>query len=233
MDIRTSRKAAVRGRYGEGVTVVLDDDSEIECDRVVATLGRTPNTDAIGLETVGLEGGGHLEIDEHCHVRGAEPWLYAIGDVNGHGLLTHMGKYHGRIAADVILGKDARLDPVADGPPAPHVYFTDPQVAAVGYTLADAEAKGLNVRAVDVPTGGNAGGLFYGVDAPGTTRFVVDEDRRVLVGATFVGAEVTDFLHAATIAVVAEVPLERLRHAVPSFPTRSEVWLGLLETYGL
>jgi pyruvate/2-oxoglutarate dehydrogenase complex dihydrolipoamide dehydrogenase (E3) component len=113
------------------------------------------------------------------------------------------------------------------------VIFTDPQVCAVGHTLASAQAAGLNVRAVDVATQGNAGASFYGREARGTARLVVDEDRGVIAGATFTGPEIADFLHAATIAVVGDVPLERLVHAVPSFPTRSEVWLYLLEAYGL
>ena len=233
VDIRTGRNVKeVRPRDGGGVTVVLDDDSTVDCDRVVATLGRTPNTDAIGLETVGLEPGKGIEVDDRLRVPG-HAWLYAIGDVNQRQILTHMGKYQGRIAADVILGKPAHLDRLADGPPPPRVVFSDPQVAAVGHTTRTAEAAGLNVRAVDVTTSGNAGGSFYGRDAPGTTRILVDEDRKVIVGATFTGAEVADFVHAATIAIVGEVPLERLWHAVPSFPTRSELWLKLLEKYGL
>jgi pyruvate/2-oxoglutarate dehydrogenase complex dihydrolipoamide dehydrogenase (E3) component len=233
VDVRTGRKvASVRGNSGEGVVVVLDDGAEVPCDHVVAALGRTPNTDAIGLESIGLEGGGMIEVDDQLRVAG-HPWLYAIGDVIPHALLTHMGKYQARIASDVILGKDIRMSPLTDGPPPPRVVFTDPQVAAVGHTLKTAQDAGLNVRAVDVTTSGNAGGSFYGHDAPGTTRIVVDEDRRVIVGATFVGAEVADYVHAATIAIVGEVPLERLWHAVPSFPTRSELWLKLLEKYGL
>ncbi len=160
-------------------------------------------------------------------------WLYAIGDANGHALLTHMGKYQARLAAAVILGGGARLDVLADGPLAPRVVFTEPQVAAVGHTLESALAAGIDAKAVDGETSGSAGGSFYGRGAPGTTRLVVDEQRRLLVGATFVGADVHEFVHAATIAIVAEVTLDRLRHAVPPFPTRSEIWLGLLEEYGL
>jgi dihydrolipoamide dehydrogenase len=146
-----------------------------------------------------------------------------------------MGKYQARIAADVILGHDsACLPSTADGTRSPRVIFTDPHVAAVGYTLDAAEQDGLNVRAVDVSTQGNAGASFYGRDdARGTTRLVVDDDREVIVGATFTGPEVSEFLHAATIAVVGEVPLSRLFHAVPAFPTRSEVWLYLMEALGL
>jgi dihydrolipoamide dehydrogenase len=227
-DVRTGVKArAVRAGGGE-VAVELEDGAGLTADELLVAIGRKPVTDDIGLDTVGIEPGKPIEVDDRMR---ANDWLYAIGDVNGRVLLTHMGKYQGRVAADVILGRDARV--VEDGIRSPRVIFTDPQVAAVGYTLGAARDAGLNVRAVDVSTQGVAGGSYYGRDAPGTCRLVVDEDRRVLAGATFTGFEVADFLHAATIAVVGEVPLERLWHAVPSFPTRSEVWLRLLEEYGL
>jgi dihydrolipoamide dehydrogenase len=161
----------------------------------------------------------------------AHDWLYAVGDVNGRVLLTHMGKYQARIASDHILGKDVELR--SDGAQSPRVIFTDPQVAAVGHTADSAREAGLDVRVVEVPSGGNAGGSFYGRGAPGTARIVVDERRGVIVGATLTGPDIGDFLQAATIAVIGEVPLTRLWHAVPSFPTRSELWLRLLERYGL
>ncbi len=142
-----------------------------------------------------------------------------------------MGKYQARLAADAILGKEVRLR--SDGAASPRVIFTEPQVGAVGLTLAGAEEAGLNVRSVDVETSGNAGGSFVGRGAAGTARLVVDEDRRVVVGATITGAEIAEALHAATIAVVGEVSLDDLWHAVPAFPTRSELWLRLLEAYGM
>ncbi len=152
--------------------------------------------------------------------------------MNGRALLTHMGKYQARVAADTILGED-RSCIVVDGLRSPRVIFTDPQVAAVGYTLAAAREAGLDVRAADVSTQGNAGSSYYGRDAAGTARLVVDEERRIVVGATFTGAEVADFLQAATIAVVGEVTIDQLFHAVPAFPTRSELWLYLLEQLGV
>jgi pyruvate/2-oxoglutarate dehydrogenase complex dihydrolipoamide dehydrogenase (E3) component len=158
-------------------------------------------------------------------------WLYAVGDVNGRSLLTHMGKYQARICVDHILGK--RVAATADKAGSPRVVFTEPQVAAVGMTLEVAEENGLDVRAVDVETAANAGASFIGRGAVGTSRIVVDENRGVIVGATFVGPQIAESLHAATIAVTAEIPLERLWHAVPAFPTRSEIWLKLLEKYGL
>jgi len=143
-----------------------------------------------------------------------------------------MGKHQGRIAADNILGRDVTCTK-ADGPLAPRVIFTDPQVAAVGHTTKTAEDAGLSPRVIDIPTSGNAGGSFYGHDAPGTSRLLIDPERRVIVGATITGAEVADMLHAATIAIVGEIPLERLRHATPCFPTRSEIWLSLLGDAGV
>ncbi|HYP48805.1 MAG TPA: NAD(P)/FAD-dependent oxidoreductase [Thermoleophilaceae bacterium] len=228
VDVRTGAKAtAVRAAQG-GVTIELEQGELASADELLVAIGRKPVTDDIGLDTVGLEPGKSIEVDDQMKAR---DWLYAIGDVNGRVLLTHMGKYQARVAADVILGKDARV--THDGPISPRVIFTDPQVAAVGHTLASAEEAGLRVRAVDVPTASVAGASFYGRGAPGTSRLVVDEDRGVLAGATFTGPEVGELLHAATIALVAEVPLERLVHAVPSYPTRSEVWLNLLQEYGL
>ena len=155
-------------------------------------------------------------------------WLYAIGDVNGKALFTHMGKYQARIAADHLLGHDHVLAHGADGKLSPRVIFTEPQVAAVGHTTETRRAGGPDRRRSSRPsTSGNAGGSFYGRNAPGTTRWIVDRERRIVVGCTITGAEIADFLHAATIAIVGEVPLERLRHAIPSFPTRSEIWLKL------
>ena len=152
-----------------------------------------------------------------------------MGDVNGRALFTHMGKYQARVAADHVLGRDTAEEHGADGPLAPRVVFSDPQVAAVGHTSETAEQAGIDVEIVEVETSGNAGGSYWGRNATGTSRLVIDKARGVVIGATFTGAEVQDFLHAATIAVVGEVPVTRLRHAMPAFPTRSEIWLNLLE----
>ncbi|HET9242780.1 MAG TPA: NAD(P)/FAD-dependent oxidoreductase [Gaiella sp.] len=229
VDVRLRTSVAEVSRNGS-VRLGLDDGDVVEADELLVAIGRTPRTSDVGLETVGLEPSGYVRVDDSLRVPG-RAWLYAIGDVNGRALLTHMGKYQARLVADAILGKDVKLR--SDGGASPRVIFTDPQVGAVGLTLAAAEEAGLRVRAVDVDTSGNAGGSFVGRGAPGTARLVVDEERRVVVGATITGAEVAEALHAATIAVVGEVPLDDLWHAVPAFPTRSELWLRLLEAYGL
>jgi pyruvate/2-oxoglutarate dehydrogenase complex dihydrolipoamide dehydrogenase (E3) component len=230
VDVRERARAVrVSGADGE-VGVELEGGETLSGDELLVAVGRNGRTEGIGLETVGIEAERFLGVDDQLRVNGSE-WLYAVGDVNGRALLTHMGKYQGRIAADHILGRDVAATSEARG--APRVVFTEPQVAAVGRTLAAAEEDGIRARAVDASTSGTAGASFQGRNAPGTTRIVVDEARRMIVGATFVGPDTADFLHAATIAVVGEVPLERLWHAVPGFPTRSEVWLKLMEAYGL
>jgi pyruvate/2-oxoglutarate dehydrogenase complex dihydrolipoamide dehydrogenase (E3) component len=230
VDIRTSRKATSVRRDGGTVHVELDDGAAVSADELLVAVGRRPQVAGLGLESIGMEVQGYVQTDPHCRVDGHE-WLYAIGDINGRAPFTHMAKYQGRVAADHVLGKDSAAQHGADGPLAPRVIFTDPQVAAVGHTTKTAADAGLSPRVVDIPTSGNAGGSFYGRGAPGTSRFLVEGD--VIVGATIVGAEAADFLQAATIAVVGEVPVTRLRHAVPAFPTRSEIWLKLIEELGL
>jgi len=230
VDLRLGAGVTSVERGDDGVvTATLGDGGTLAADELLAALGRVPRTRELGLETIGVETGKALEVGDDLRVPGHD-WLYALGDVNGRALLTHMGKYQARLAADAILGETPRLR--LDGGRSPRVIFTDPQVAAVGYTLVGAEQAGLAVRFVDVETGGNAGGSFVGRGAPGTARLLVDE-RRVVVGMTITGAEVAEALHAATIAVVSELTVDELWHAVPSFPTRSELWLRLLEAYGL
>jgi dihydrolipoamide dehydrogenase len=230
VDVHVGAQATgVRGQLG-AITVELEGGVTVAGEELLVATGRRARTEGIGLDTVGMEAEGWLEVDDQLRVAGTD-WLYAIGDVNGRALLTHMGKYQARIAGDHILGK--QVTATADKHGSPRVTFTDPQVAAVGHTLAAAGQAGIEARAVDAPTSGTAGASFHGRNMPGTSRIVVDDQRRVLVGATFVGPETADFLHAATVAVVGEVPLERLWHAVPCFPTRSEIWLKLMESYGL
>jgi pyruvate/2-oxoglutarate dehydrogenase complex dihydrolipoamide dehydrogenase (E3) component len=229
VDVRRGEKAESVSRGEDGkVSVRLGDGGSVSGDVLLVALGRTPQTQQLGLEDLGFDAGKSVEVDRHYRVPGHD-WLYAIGDVNGKALFTHMGKYQARVAADHLLGHDTALEHGADGPLSPRVVFTEPQVAAVGHTSESAEEAGLDIEVVDVETSGNAGGSYWGRNAAGTSRLVIDKARGVVIGATFTGAEVQDFLHAATIAIVGEIPVARLRHAVPAFPTRSEVWLNLLE----
>jgi len=225
-------RAAKASRSSAGITLTLEDGRELVGDELLVGVGRRPNTADIGLETVGLEPGRAVTVDDTLRAVGVEGgWLYAIGDVNGRAPLTHMGKYHGRLAGDAILGREVHA--IADELALPRVTFTDPQVAAVGLTEEQARERGVDVRVVTTGTGDVPGAYTRGNGITGTSQLVVDASRSVIVGATFTGPDVQELLHSATIAIVAETPLGTLWHAVPSFPTVSEVWLRLLEAYGL
>jgi dihydrolipoamide dehydrogenase len=231
VDVRLGAMVASVRSGGAGVVATLEGGGEVEAEEILVAVGRRPHTDVLGLEAIGVEADEHgfLGTDDRLRVGGSE-WLYAIGDVNGRALLTHVGKYQAWVAAENLLGREAEA--IADeriGPP--RVTFTDPQVAAVGKTLEQAREAGIEARAVDVPTDGAAGASFQGKGTGGVSRLVVDEGTGTVVGATFTGFDTADLLHAATVAIVAEAPLSRLRHAIAPFPTRGENWLRLLERY--
>ncbi|HEV7580322.1 MAG TPA: NAD(P)/FAD-dependent oxidoreductase [Mycobacterium sp.] len=225
------------------VTLELDNDTEFQVDEVLFATGRVPLTDDIGLDTVGLTPGSWLDIDDTCRVKAVEDgWLYAAGDVNHRALLTHQGKYQGRIAGAVIGARAAGMpldtEPwgahvtTADHHAVPQAFFTDPEAAAVGLTAEQAVQAGHRVRTVDIEIGDVVkGAQLYADGYNGRARMVVDEDQRCLLGVTLVGPGVTEMLHSATIAVAGQVPIARLWHAVPCFPTISELWLRLLEAY--
>jgi dihydrolipoamide dehydrogenase len=232
VDVRTGALAKRVVQVAAGIRLELDDGSTVETAELLVAVGRRPRTEGIGVEAAGVEPGrgGFLETDARMRVGGLD-WLYAVGDVNSRALFTHMGKYQAWVAAENALGR--KVEAVAEGLGSPRVTFTDPQVAAAGKTLEQAREAGIDARAVDIPTDSTAGASFQGKETGGTSRIVVDESRQVIVGATFTGFETADFLQAATVAIVGEVPLAKLRHAVAAYPTRSEIWLKLLEAYGI
>jgi pyruvate/2-oxoglutarate dehydrogenase complex dihydrolipoamide dehydrogenase (E3) component len=221
---------AVRAaRQGDGpVTLTLADGREVVADEIVVAAGRRPNTGDLGLESVGLEPGRPIDTDDQLRATGVDGgWLYAIGDVNGRALLTHHGKYQARLVGDHLAGKE--VDARADHDALVRVVFTDPQVAAVGPTLVVARERGLDVETLSYGVGDVAGAALLGKGVSGTAQVIVDRQRRTIVGATFTGPGVGEMLHAATIAIVSGITLDQLWHAIPAFPTISEVWLRLLE----
>ena len=240
-DVRTGTSVKSVTRENGTVVAVTGTGDRIEADEILFATGRAPRTDDIGLDTVGLEPGSWLSVDDSLRVTGSE-WLYAVGDVNHRALLTHQGKYQARIAGSAIAARAAGVplletDPwgahaaTADHGAVPQVVFTDPEAASVGLSLAEAEQAGRRVRAVDVEFASVAGAGLYADGYRGRARMVVDLDRETLLGVTFVGPGVGELIHSATVAVAGEVPLGRLWHAVPSYPTISEIWLRLLEAF--
>jgi pyruvate/2-oxoglutarate dehydrogenase complex dihydrolipoamide dehydrogenase (E3) component len=255
IDLRLRRSAVrvERPVAGGPVTVHVDDGGRVEADEILVAVGRQPVVTGLGLETAGAEPAsagpasagpdraGPVRVDDSMRAEGvAGGWLYAVGDVNGRNLLTHMGKYQARVCGDVIAARAAgqpddrpSLRDVADGQGAPQAIFTDPQVIMAGRTEAQARADGFSVRAVEFSIGAVMGAVLQADGYDGQAKAVIDTGRQVLLGVTFAGPGVVDHLHAATIAVTAEIPLDRLWHAVPAFPTVSEIWLELLQAYGL
>ena len=207
---------------------------EIEVDEIIVAAGRTPATTDLGLEVLGIDPHQPLDVDDHLTV-GEHSWLYAVGDVNSRAPLTHMGKYQARVAGEVIAARadgtdlvDPRYRASADHGAVPQVVFTRPQVGSVGLTERAAREAGIDVQisALDIAV---AGSSLERDNYRGHAQLVIDRSRDLLVGVTFVGPEVAELLHSATVAVVGRVRLQQLWHAVPSYPTVSEVWLRLLE----
>jgi dihydrolipoamide dehydrogenase len=235
---RPSPSGAGEGMLRGTVTVVIDGE-EVAADEVVIAAGRTPRTADLGLEVVGLEVGGYVETDDTMTVKGVDgDWLYAVGDITQRALLTHMGKYQARVCGDVLAAR-AKGDPIdgrrfratSDHGAVPQVTFTDPQIASVGLSEAEAVDAGKKVRTVEYDLGHVAGASLLRDDYQGRAKLVVDTTDETLLGVTFVGSEVGELLHSATVAIVGKVPIETLWHAVPSYPTVSEIWLRLLEEW--
>lgn len=242
VDIRLETEAtSVRRTDGE-VRITLSDGGELAADEILVATGRAPRTTDAGLETVGLAPGDWLPVDDTCRVTAlADGWLYAVGDVNRRALLTHQGKYQARVAGAAIAAR-AAAGPVddtrwgahaatADHEAVPQVVFTTPEIASVGLTAREARRTGRRVEVVDYDLARLAGAQQYVQGYRGQARMVVDTELGTVVGVTFAGPGVAELIHSATIAVAGEVPIERLWHAVPAFPTIGEVWLRLLETY--
>ncbi|MEU0038366.1 NAD(P)/FAD-dependent oxidoreductase [Streptomyces sp. NPDC006333] len=242
VDIRFGTSVASLAREGGEVQISLADGGELAADEILLATGRTPNTWNLGLETIGLTPGDWLKVDDTFLVTDvADGWFYAVGDVNHRALMTHQGKYQARIAGTVIGARAGaeRVDDTrwgahaatADHAAVPQVVFTHPEVAAVGLTSREAEQSGRRIKVVDYDLAHVAGAHQYAEGYRGQARMLIDLDRGTVAGVTFAGPGVGELLHSASIAVAGEVPIDRLWHAVPAFPTLSEIWLRLLETH--
>ena len=212
--------------HGGPVRLDLDGKPREFAEVLVAT-GRRPRVDELGLESVGLT------PEEFTRSAARPDWLYAVGDASGAPALTHWGKYAARLAGEAIAARAAGR-PVPAVPadvPVPQVVFTEPQVASTGLTQEQARSNGLEIDTVDAPMTGAAGYGLLRDDASGQARLVFEAGTGRLLGATFVGQEVAELVHAATIAIVGGLTADQLWHAVPSYPTASEVWLRLLDAY--
>ncbi len=230
-DVSAAARAGAAGTglgrlHGGRVSLTVDGTTHDFAEVLVAT-GRRPATDDLGLETIGLTPDGFGDPARR------PDWLYAVGDASGEPALTHWGKYRARLVGERIgaLAEGRPAPQVPTDVPVPQVVFTDPQVSSVGLTEAGARSAGLAVDCVEVPMSSASGYGLLRDEAPGRAKLVFAASDGPLLGATFAGTEVAELVHAATVAVVGGLTAATLWHAVPSYPTSSEVWLRLLEAY--
>ena len=229
IEVRTGVHAERVTRDGDERAVTLDDGTTVRGEQLIVAVGRRPRSADIGLETIGVPSGPHggVPIDEHCRVTEG---VWAAGDCTGQMLFTHLAKYQARIALAWMRGQPRRADYRA----IPRVIFTDPEVAGVGMTEAQAHEVGLDaaVARIDLP-GSIARPYTYERDPRGELSVVMDRARRVLVGAWAVAPLASEWIHQAGLAIRAEIPFEVLLDTVAQFPSYSEAYLSALQALEL
>jgi pyruvate/2-oxoglutarate dehydrogenase complex dihydrolipoamide dehydrogenase (E3) component len=215
LDVRTGAKATRVARGdGGGVAVELEGGDVVRADTLLVATGRRANLAGLGLDAVGLDPRARfVEVDDHLR---AAPGVWALGDVTGKGLFTHVSMYHARIVIADILGQEG---PGAEYGALPRVTFTDPEVGAAGITEHAARERGIAVRTGIAQVPSTTRGWIHGVGNQGFIKLVADADRDVLVGATSAGPNGGEVMSMLALAIHAAVPIPRLRHMMYAYPT--------------
>ncbi len=227
--VHIGRTAARARPAGGGAVITLDDGTETETDVVILGAGRQPVTAGLGLKAVGVTPGarGEIPVDEHCRAAGG---LWAVGDVTGVSLFTHVAMYQGRVVADNILGRER----AASYQGIPRVVFADPEIAAVGLTTRQARDGGIDVAASEVAMADAADRSWtYERDPRGALGLLADRGRRVLVGAWAVAPLASEWIHQAALAIRAQIPIDTLLDQVAQYPTYTGAYLAGLEKLAL
>ena len=225
IDVRLGVTARRARRAGDDDLLELDDGTEIATDVVIFATGRRPRTQDLGFEQGGVTLGddGRVEVDEHCL---AAENVWAIGDVTGIMPFTHVAKYQARIVADGILGGTRK----ASYEGIPRVVFGDPEIAAAGLTQAQADQQGLSTVVTELDLASAiARPSTYEEHPRGHLGLLVDTEENVLVGAWAVAPQAGEWIHQASLAIRARIPIETLRDQVAQFPTYNEGYLAALE----
>ncbi|MGH3570227.1 MAG: dihydrolipoyl dehydrogenase family protein [Pseudonocardiaceae bacterium] len=229
IDVRTAANATTAHRDGADTVITLDDGTQLRCDIVVVGTGRTPRTTDLGLDTLGITPGGkgHIGVDEHCR---ATEGVWAIGDVTAIMPFTHVAKYQARIVTDAILGRPRP----ASYQGIPRVVFTDPEVAAVGLTRAQADQQGLHTATVELDLANAiARPWTYEQNPQGHLGLLADTDQGILLGAWAIAPMAGEWIHQAALAIRTRTPIEVLQDQVAQFPTYSEGFLAALDKLDL
>ncbi|WP_156296807.1 dihydrolipoyl dehydrogenase family protein [Mycobacterium paragordonae] len=230
IDVRLGRQATRARRDGADAVVEFDDGTSVRTDVIVLGAGREPATAGLGLDSVGVTIGdrGELAVDEHCRVTGDGLW--ALGDVTGVALFTHVAMYQARVVADNIAGTSRRAHYTG----IPRVVFAQPEIAAVGMTGEEAQSAGLDVVSTELNLpDALARPWTYETQPAGTLGLLADRSRRVLVGAWAVAPMAGEWIHQAALAIRAQVPIDVLLDGIAQFPTYSEALLHAAERLDL
>jgi dihydrolipoamide dehydrogenase len=230
IDVRVGRQATAVRQEGDDTVVELDDSSRVHTDVMVLGAGRRPRTGDLGLDAVGIRANdrGALDVDMHCRV--TDDGLWALGDVTGIALFTHVAQYQARVVADTILGTPRRADYTA----IPRVVFAQPEIAAVGLTGEQAREQGINLATSELDLAASlARPWTYETEPTGHLGLLADRERRILVGAWAIAPQAGEWIHQAALAIRAQIPIDTLLDQVAQFPTYSEAYLKATERLDL
>ena len=218
VDVRVGVTARSVRRTGTGVKVALGGGAAVEAERLLVATGRRSDLGRLGVDAAGLDPGAKaIPVNERLRADGAAEGVWAVGDVTGKGAFTHVAVYQGRIAAADILGRDPAP---ADYSAVPHVTFTDPEVASVGRTEAEAREAGYDVRVGVAPTASSARGFIHGPGAEdGVVKLVADARHGFLVGGSVMGPRAGEVVGLLVLAVRQRVPVATLRELIYPYPT--------------
>lgn len=227
IEVHTGSHAVRARREGSTSIVELASGTELRGDVVIAATSRRPRASDLGLETIGIDGKDGVPIDERCRVADG---VWALGDVTGVSMFTHVAKYQGRVVAHNILGRDR----VADYRAIPRVVFCDPEIATVGLTEEAARGQGFDVVSATIDLAALlARPITYEQDPRGHLGVVADRATKTLVGAWAVAPLASEWIHEAVLAIRAQLPIDVLIDTVAQFPSYTEGYLLALEKLDL
>jgi pyruvate/2-oxoglutarate dehydrogenase complex dihydrolipoamide dehydrogenase (E3) component len=218
IDLHVGAQARAVRRDGTDTVVELDDGTSVRTDVIVLAAGRTPNTAGLGLEAASVQAGlrGELAVNQHCQVTGG---LWALGDVTGVALFTHVAMYQARIVADTILGRPRTADYTA----VPRVVFAQPEIAAVGLTTQQARQQGIDVVTTQLDLADAITRPWtYETEPGGTLTLVADRQRRTLLGAWAISPLAGEWIHTAALAIRHHLTIDNLADGIAQYPTYNE-----------
>ncbi|MGM0873496.1 MAG: dihydrolipoyl dehydrogenase [Bacillota bacterium] len=227
VEIHTKAMAKGVEETENGVKVTFEvkgEEQTIEADYLLVTVGRRPNTDELGIEQVGVEmtDRGIIKIDKQCRTN--IPNIYAIGDIVEGPQLAHKASYEGKIAAEAIAGEKAEIDYLG----IPAVVFSEPELASVGYTEAEAKEEGIEVNAAKFPFAANGRALSLN-DTDGFLKLITRKEDGLVIGAQIAGPSASDMISELGLAIEAGMTAEDIAMTIHAHPTLGEITMEAAE----